>query len=89
MAELTIDVLPDQPVGLDAFLKRIIRTYPEWAITREGEMWTATRRPTPTSLHFIYASNLDQLACKLRRAPTVIRQVMRVSQMMRTGRGWT
>ena len=48
-------------------LGRIIRTYPEWDIAREGRVWTATRRPTPTALHFIYAVTLDQLAAKLRR----------------------
>jgi hypothetical protein len=42
--------------------------YPRWQIGREQHVWTATRRPTPTALHFIYAESLDQLERALSRA---------------------
>jgi len=46
-------------------LAYINRRYPQWQIGRERYMWTATQRPTPTSIWFIYAKSLNQLERKL------------------------
>ena len=48
-----------------AMLAYINRRYPQWQIGRERYMWTATQRPTPTSIWFIYAKSLNQLERKL------------------------
>jgi hypothetical protein len=36
-----------------------------WEIGREGLMWTATERPSPTALHVIIARDLDALERKI------------------------
>ena len=51
-------------------IERLERIYPRWEFGRERHAWTATRRPTATSLWFIYAFRLDQLERKLREAET-------------------
>lgn len=51
-----------------ARLHFIIWRYPKWKIGLERLMWTATRRPTPNSLHFMYARTLDELERRLRDA---------------------
>jgi hypothetical protein len=47
-----------------AMLAYMERCYPGWTIERE-RVWTATRRPTPTSLHFVYARSLKELEADL------------------------
>jgi hypothetical protein len=51
-----------------ARLKFLKVAYPQWAIGQERHVWTATCRPTPTSLWFIYAFRLDQLERELYEA---------------------
>ena len=36
-----------------------------WQIEREGPVWTATERPSPTALHVIVARDLDALEQKI------------------------
>jgi hypothetical protein len=51
-----------------AKLAYLIKAYPDWTISIARGVWTATRRPTPTSLHFLYARDLDGLDLKLKIA---------------------
>jgi hypothetical protein len=36
-----------------------------WQIEREGPVWTATERPSPTALHVVVAHDLDALEQKI------------------------
>jgi hypothetical protein len=47
-------------------LERILAKHGQrWEIGREGLMWTATERPSPTALHVIVARDLDALERKI------------------------
>ena len=47
-------------------LERILAEHGErWEIEREGLVWTATERPSPTALHVIVARDLDALEQKI------------------------
>jgi hypothetical protein len=47
-------------------LERILTEHGQrWEIGREGLMWTATERPSPTALHVIIARDLDALERKI------------------------
>jgi hypothetical protein len=47
-------------------LERILAKHGQrWEIGREGLMWTATERPSPTALHVIIARDLDALERKI------------------------
>jgi hypothetical protein len=50
-------------------LERILAKHGQrWEIGRDGLMWTATERPSPTALHVIIASDLDALERKIIKA---------------------
>jgi hypothetical protein len=50
-------------------LERILAEHGQrWEIGREGLMWTATERPSPTALHVIIARDLDALERKIMEA---------------------
>jgi hypothetical protein len=51
-----------------ARLQFLAMAFPQWVIGQERHMWTATYRPTPTSLWFIYAFDLGQLERELYEA---------------------
>lgn len=47
-------------------LERILAEHGQrWEIERDGLMWTATERPSPTALHVIIARDLDALERKI------------------------
>jgi len=47
-------------------IERILAEYGQrWEIERDGLMWRATERPSPTSLHILIAHNLDELEQKI------------------------
>jgi hypothetical protein len=47
-------------------LERILAKHGQrWEIGRDGLMWTATERPSPTALHVIIARDLDALERKI------------------------
>ena len=50
-------------------LERILAKHGQrWQIEREGLVWTATERPSPTALHVIIARELDALERKIMEA---------------------
>lgn len=65
---------PPSPSGLplaDDQLPVVLAMYgAQWKIERETEtgVWTAIKRPTPSSLHLLVAHDLAVLTDKLRRA---------------------
>ena len=47
-------------------IERILAEYGQrWEIGRDGLMWRATERPSPTALHILIARNLDELEQKI------------------------
>jgi hypothetical protein len=47
-------------------LERILAEHGQrWEIERDGLMWAATERPSPTALHIIIARDLDALERKI------------------------
>ena len=47
-------------------LERILKEHGKrWEIERDGPVWTATERPSPTALHVIIAHDLDELERKI------------------------
>jgi hypothetical protein len=47
-------------------LERILKEHGQrWEIERDGPVWTATERPSPTALHVIIARDLDELERKI------------------------
>ena len=47
-------------------LERILAEHGQrWQIERDGPVWTATERPSPTALHVIVAHDLDALEQKI------------------------
>jgi len=47
-------------------LERILAEHGQrWEIGRDGLVWTATERPSPTALHVIVACDLDALERKI------------------------
>ena len=55
--------------ALDARLARLIHDFPDWdvAYQRTG-VWSAERKPSPTSLELHCARNLGELRAKLKQA---------------------
>jgi len=51
-----------------ATLACLRRCYPQWDIQLEFPVWTATRRPSPTVVHFVYGRTTDELENKIRNA---------------------
>jgi len=51
-----------------ATLACLRQCYPQWDIQLEFPVWTATRRPSPTVVHFVYGKTTDELENKIRNA---------------------
>jgi hypothetical protein len=49
-------------------LQALKLAHPRWTISVERGVWTATAKPTPTSLWFKYAADLSQLERELAEA---------------------